>query len=235
MLCKNRGREGALPLSPLIYKGPGCGNVSGSCFGAVGCLLPSAAPLCPPPFSAAPCGRLSLRFDLQCKKSGRAQPLPLVPGPSPVFGVPQPCHGGARPCPCSGLTVLWLHKAGTRLTQVARVARVAQVAHPSSSRCHLHPPVAPSQQLPGSGSPHSSKPQALGDTGTPLPPRGEPEGRASAVPPCPGWRPSGARPAANGLSRSPANFSRRSPPPRTSVCSRQGLSAGSCTELLPGE
>lgn len=129
-------------------------------------------------------------FDLQCKKSGRGEPVPLVPGPTPGFGVLQPCHIGARPCPCSGFAVLHLSKAGTQVT------RATQVTHPSGFRCHLHPTVA----FPTSGAPHRAPSQqlrgsarsgtwALRDTGTPSPPRREPDGSTSAVPPGRGCRP----------------------------------------------
>lgn len=170
MLCKNRGRQGALPLSPLIYKGPGCGNVPGSCFGAVGCLQPSAVPVCSIHSVQTPTAGTPRVFHLQCKKSG-GESWCLSCVSQALLSAAEGCSVPAAPglgCalaaaaspPGTQVTKVAQMKQVTPVARVARVTRLAQAPRSSSIRhsftIHhlLHPslgfPTTPRSSIPSS-------------------------------------------------------------------------------------
>lgn len=189
MLCKNRGRQGALPLSPLIYKGPGCGNVPGSCFGAVGCLQPSAVPVCSIHSVQTPTAGAPRVFHLQCKKSG-GESWCLSCVSQALLSAAEGCSVPAAPglgCalaaaaspPGTQVTKVAQMKQVTPVARVARVTRLAQAPRSSSVRHSFnHSSSSPSQ--PGlSHHPaelHPQQPHGSVCVQTPLPPHCHPQG-----------------------------------------------------------
>jgi len=206
MLCKNRaGTEPPPFFLPLIYMGLGCGNISGSRFGAAGCSC-----LFSPAIQRRPLGPARpLPLICNAERAAGASSCPSRPARAPVSagreGCPVPSalgRGHALPAQCPAVF-------SSRLFQLppTPLAPRGPPAPPGPRRW-----VSAKQQVTGFAT-RSASARLTRQCPSPAPPwvLGSEHPASRARDRAEGGGVSDACPAFDGLSRSPANFSQRLP------------------------